>query len=189
MLAEAGLAFEVRPADVDESVDPSWNAEAAARELALRKARTIAERLGEPALVLGSDTIVAVGEGTEERQLGKPADPREAADMLSTLSGSRHRVLTGVAVVDSSTGGESVAVETTWVTMRDLTEAEQEAYVATGEWQDKAGGYAIQETADAFVTSLEGGGFDNVVGLPVPLSLRLIEQVAPGWLAGPPREE
>jgi septum formation protein len=104
--------------------------------------------------------------------------------MLARLSGTRHRVLTGVAVVEAQGERSESAVEVTWVTMRHLSAAEQAAYVATGEWQDKAGGYAIQESADAFVTSLEGGGFDNVVGLPVPLTLTLLKRMGFSGLAG-----
>lgn len=184
LLQEAGLAFEVRPADLDETPDPAWSLDEVPRELALRKARAVASALEQPALVLGSDTIVVVGEGDDALQLGKPADAREAAAMLARLSGTRHRVLTGVAVVEAPEGRSVSEVEVTWVTMRSLSEGEQAAYVATGEWQDKAGGYAIQESADAFVTALEGGGFDNVVGLPVPLTLALLERMGLSGLAG-----
>ena len=72
---------------------------------------------------------------------------------------------------------ESAGFERTWVSMRTITDAEVEAYVASGEWEGKAGGYAIQENADAFVTRLEEGGFDNVVGLPVELTLRLLAEL------------
>lgn len=184
LLKEAGLVFEVRPADLDETPDPAWSLDEVPRELALRKARAVASALEQPALVLGSDTIVVVGEGDDALQLGKPADAREAAAMLARLSGTRHRVLTGVAVVEAPEGRSVSEVEVTWVTMRSLSEGEQAAYVATGEWQDKAGGYAIQESADAFVTALEGGGFDNVVGLPVPLTLALLERMGLSGLAG-----
>ena len=71
------------------------------------------------------------------------------------------------------------AHEQTWVTMRPIRPAEAEAYVDSGEWRGKAGGYAIQETADAFVENLEGGGFDNVVGLPVALALGLLAALDP----------
>jgi len=184
LLQEAGLQFEIRPADLDETPDPSWAVEEVPRELALRKAQAVAAGLEQPALVLGSDTVVVVGEGESAVQLGKPADAVEAAAMLARLSGTRHRVLTGVAVVEAQGERSESAVEVTWVTMRHLSAAEQAAYVATGEWQDKAGGYAIQESADAFVTSLEGGGFDNVVGLPVPLTLTLLERMGFSGLAG-----
>ena len=83
--------------------------------------------------------------------------------MLSLLSGSRHQVVTGVSVVEAETGIAHTDSERTWVTMRPIARSELAAYVTSGEWRDKAGGYAIQETADAFVSALEGGGFDNVV--------------------------
>ena len=189
LLQEAGLVFDVSPADLDETPDPAWAVEDVPRELALRKAHAIAEELEEPALVIGSDTVVVVGEGPEAIQLGKPRDAREAAGMLARLSGTRHRVLTGVAVVRSPEGASESAVEVTWVTMRPLSEAEQQAYVATGEWEDKAGGYAIQESADAFVTHLEGGGFDNVVGLTVPLTMALLARMRGSELVEPPPAE
>jgi septum formation protein len=106
--------------------------------------------------------------------LGKPADEREADAMLASLSGSRHEVLTGVCVVRTHDLSQWSSFERTIVTMREITAAERAAYVASGEWRDKAGGYAIQESADRFVTGLEGGGFDNVVGLPVALARSLL---------------
>src|SRR5207244_1499971 len=106
--------------------------------------------------------------------LGKPADEAQARAMLAQLSGSRHQVITGVCVTRSGDLGLHEGFERTWVTMRAIASSEIDAYVASGEWRDKAGGYAIQETADAFVSALEGGGFDNVVGLPVALTLRLL---------------
>ena len=84
-----------------------------------------------------------------------------------------------------SDGREHATSETTWVTMRAIQGAEIEAYVASGEWRDKAGGYAIQETADAFVTELEGG-FDTVVGLPVETTLSMLQKS--GALAGDRRQ-
>jgi len=177
LLRAAGLTFTVAPADIDETVRPGLSPEAAAEDLALQKAQAAAERWrGEPALVVGADTIVAVGEGAALEFLAKPADAADAARMLRRLSGTRHRVVTGVAVVRAGGGPATslAAHERTWVVMRACTEAEVAAYVASGEWEGKAGGYAIQETADRFVTALEEGGFDNVVGLPVGLTLRLL---------------
>lgn len=174
LLARAGLAFTVDPADVDESFAPDRTPEAAARALAERKARAVARRHLPGTLVLGADTIVAlVGKGAAEF-LGKPEDPRAAAAMLARLSGTRHAVVTGLCVVRTADGRAFLDHERTWVTMRALAPAEIEAYVASGEWRDKAGGYAIQESADRFVTSLEEGGFDNVVGLPVARALALL---------------
>lgn len=180
LLARAGLSFEVDPADIDEALTPGLDALAAAGELAERKARAVAARHAAPAWVLGADTLVVLaalpGSGAPFRSLGKPRDAEEAAGMLRALSGQRHAVITGVCVVRCGDGAAFRDAERTWVTMRPLGLEEVAAYVASGEWRDKAGGYAIQESADRFVTALEGGGFDNVVGLPVPRTLALLRR-------------
>ena len=127
---------------------------------------------------MGSDTIVCVGGAF----LGKPEHEAHAREMLETLSGTTHEVVTGVCVLRGRDGWAFEDAEVTRVTMRALTPDEVAAYVATGEWRDKAGAYAIQESADRFVTELAGGGFDNDVGLPVDLTLALLES------AGAPEE-
>jgi len=181
LLREAGLRFEVDPARVDETVAPEVPVEEVPRLLAERKALAVAARRGAEDWVLGADTVVAVRDKAESwRLLGKPVDEKDAANMLALLSDSRHRVLTGVAVVQGGGAEALLDLETTWVTMRTIQPDEQRAYVASGEWRDKAGGYAIQESADRFVTALEGGGFDNVVGLPVARALQLLERAGAG---------
>ena len=195
LLADAGLEFLVLPADVDESFDPTLAAEDAAVLLAERKAQAASllaaqDLPSESPWVIGSDTLVVIGDdpsplapGCLPTYLGKPEDEREALSMLARLSGTTHRVVTGVAVVRRGKAPEPETVvssaEVTLVTMRVLAEAEQRAYVDSGEWRDKAGGYAIQESADQFVDKLAGGGFDNVVGLPVALTLKLLQKA--GW--------
>jgi septum formation protein len=180
LLEEAGFEFEVRVSGVDESHDPAESPEVIAEGLARRKASAVAESSElEDALYLGADTVVALERGEGWALLGKPANDCEAREMLGRLSGSRHAVVTGVCVVRGADGEVFQGSERTWVVMREITSAEIEAYVASGEWEDKAGGYAIQETADAFVETLEGGGFDNVVGLPVGLTRELL-RVAQG---------
>ncbi|MDF1800356.1 MAG: Maf family protein [Planctomycetota bacterium] len=179
LLAKAGLEFEVLPAHVGEDFEHREDAEDVAVELALRKAEAVAELVaGGPAWVLGGDTVVVLGAGT---YLGKPGDEAEAHAMLSSLSGTTHRVVTGVAALrlgpDGAVQASAAQAEVTSVTMRPIEPTEVAAYVASGEWRGKAGGYAIQETADRFVTELAGGGFDNVVGLPVGLTLELLKQV------------
>jgi len=175
LLAAAGIAFVADPSGVDESLPAGVEPEAAAEELAERKARAVAERWrGTDRLVLGADTVVALDGPGGAVLLGKPADADEARGMLRRLSGTRHKVVTAVAVVRARDGASALAHETTHVRMRPILASEIEAYVASGEWVDKAGGYAIQESADAFVQALEGGGLDNVVGLPVALARRLI---------------
>ncbi|MEO0653005.1 MAG: Maf family protein [Planctomycetota bacterium] len=184
LLEAAGLGFEVRPTHVDESLEEGLDPGCAALELAERKANAGADAWGtEPALVIGSDTIVAVPVEGGWRMLGKPADEAEAAAFLRLLSGSSHRVVTGVCVLATPSRTSRADAEVTRVTMRPLTDDEVADYVASGEWRDKAGGYAIQESADRFVTDLAGGGFDNVVGLPVERTLKLLGEAAreEGW--------
>lgn len=179
LLRAAGVDFTIDSPSVDESLPEGIAPEAAAVQLAERKARAVAAR-NAGAIVLAADTIVAVRGAGPWKLLGKPEDAREAAAMLRALSGTRHVVVTGVCALDSDRPEPRSGFERTWVTMRTISEAEIAAYVASGEWRDKAGGYAIQETADRFVTSLEEGGFDNVVGLPVRLALELVRAALAG---------
>ncbi len=183
LLAATGLAFEVRATDAPEDVPPGIEPEAAAVLLAERKARAAARTAD---FVLAADTIVAVG----GELLGKPDGPADARRMLGRLSGTRHKVITGVCALRTDDGRTESAFERTFVTMRAIAPEEIEAYVASNEWEGKAGGYAIQETADRFVTRLEEGGFDNVVGLPVGLALELLGRLGAGVgsarLAPPP---
>jgi septum formation protein len=178
LLSRAGVAFRIVPADVDESLAPGLAPENGAQSLAERKARAVALRLaGDDAFVLAADTIVAVEVDGVAQLLGKPDDAHDARRMLALLSGSRHRVVTGVCAVRARDGRVEGGFERTFVTLRALTAREIDDYVASGEWRDKAGGYAIQESADRFVTRLEEGGFDNVVGLPVRLALELLARL------------
>jgi septum formation protein len=177
LLRAAGLSFELDPVDVDEDLAPFDSPREAALELARRKARACLARRRDAAqvVVLGADTVVALAREGRWHLLGKPLDAREAAGMLASLSGTCHAVVTGVCARRGSDGAEACDVAVTWVRMRAIEPAEREAYVAGGEWRDKAGGYAIQESADRFVVELTGAGFDNVVGLPVSLALGLLD--------------
>jgi septum formation protein len=168
LLEEAGLEHEVvapplaEPVHLGKGLWPARRTEA----LAYFKARAVSDARPED-LVLGADTVVAVG----GRVLGKPADADDARRILRMLSGTRQAVITGVALLGP--GRRGIASETTYVTMRSMSEEELEAYIASGEWKGKAGAYAIQETADRFVTKLEGS-FSNVVGLPMELVGRML---------------
>ena len=183
------MRFAVVPSDFDEDSLELSDPVELARALAREKARAVAARgsIANDCWVLAADTVVAapaLEEGGAERLLAKPADEEEARGMLRALSNSRHRVVTGLCALgpaDSSGREERGDAETTWVRMRSIGEDEIDAYVRSGEWRDKAGGYAIQETADQFVLGLEGGGFDNVVGLPVRRTLELLSAL--GWRA------
>ena len=138
--------------------------------LALAKARVVALEVAPgPALVLGADTEVVL----DGRLLGKPRDAAHAVEMLELLRGRAHEVITGLAVVDAATGREEAQSVTSRVRMGDYSAAEIEAYVATGEPFDKAGGYAVQGEGGRLVREVEGC-FTNVVGLPVEATRRLL---------------
>ena len=161
LLAQLGIEFEVRPSAADETPLEGETPEPMVLRLALAKAR-VAARPGE--IALGADTVVAL----DGELLGKPADAGAARAMLARLSGRRHEVWTGVALVERSAAGarESARAVSTAVRFRALDGAEIAAYVAGGEPLDKAGAYAIQGGAAAFVESVEGS-WSNVVGLPL----------------------
>jgi septum formation protein len=121
-------------------------------------------------IVLGADTIVV----TPEEILGKPQNPEDAARMLHLLSGRTHPVITGVCLIAKE--HTQVATETTAVTMREITEPEIAAYIASGEPMDKAGAYAIQGYAARWIPRIEGCYF-NVVGLPIARVAGMLERV------------
>ena len=162
ILEQLGVRFSVEPADVEEL--SAGEPKAVVVENALRKARAVA-RPGE--LVLGADTEVVL----DGEVLGKPPGAREAEALLRRLSGREHLVMTGIAVCEE--GSERTDVAVTLVRFRALEQADLDWYVATGEWQGLAGGYAIQGLGAALVESIEGDYF-NVVGLPVAALLRLV---------------
>ena len=165
LLAALGLTFEVRAADVDESVAPGESPFDAAERLGREKALRIA--LKEPdAAVVAADTIVVL----DGRPLGKPSNRAEAARMLRTLAGRRHEVVTGLAV---ARGGRVVSGrDVTGVVLARMTEEEIAAYVASGEPDDKAGAYALQGLGGIFVERVEGSP-SSVVGLPIRLFVLL----------------
>jgi len=166
LLAQVGIAPDaVIDSGVDETPLRGELPQALALRLALAKAEAVAAGPGE--VVLAADTVVAVG----RRVLGKPADAAEAGRFLRLLSGRRHRVITGLAV--RSDPRRWTRAVTTAVRFRALDAAAVEGYLASGEWQGKAGGYAIQGRAGGFVPWI-GGSYSNVVGLPLAETLTLL---------------
>jgi septum formation protein len=165
ILAALGVEFEVVVPDVEELTegDPAE----VVVENALRKARAGRELagVGEGTLVLGVDTEVAL----DGKVLGKPGNEAEARDRLEALSGRTHTVFSGVAIVDDR---ERTALAGSEVTFRALSEVDIDRYIASGEWRDRAGGYAIQGLGSTLVERLQGD-FSNVVGLPVRTLLDL----------------
>lgn len=168
LLAAAGIPFDVRPADVDETVAAGEAPEAYVRRLAEDKARAVAQQHPGRLVVAADTTVVVDGE-----IFGKPADTADAVRMLRRLSGRSHVVLTGVCVCGP--GQQASAVDRTVVAFAPMSDGEIDAYVRSGEPMDKAGAYAIQGLASRYVTRIEGS-YSNVVGLPVAVVFRLLLQ-------------
>jgi septum formation protein len=169
ILRDAGIPFVVRAADVPEERRSHESPVDYVRRLAREKAFAVPMDPGE--VVLGADTVVVI----DGQVLEKPRDPADAARMLGLLSGREHEVITGLCVRAASR--EIVDTATTRVRFASLTSAELDAYAASGEPMDKAGGYAIQGLASKFIERIEGCYF-NVVGLPVSLVYRYWREIS-----------
>jgi len=167
LLSAAGFTFEVVVPRVEEVGLPGEAPGVMATRLARQKAHEAAARVGPDRVVLGVDTVVAVG----DRILGKPTDEDDATRMLLQLSGRTHTVYSGYAIVGF--GDEQSGVDETRVTMRSINPDEAAAYSATGEPLDKAGAYAIQGGAIRFITSVAGSS-SNVMGLPLEALVPLL---------------
>ena len=166
ILEQLGVEFRVEEPHADEL------SEGEPAELVMENARGKAASV-EADLVLGVDTAVAL----DGRVFGKPADAGQATEYLSALSGRTHEVHSGICLRDGSR--ELRAAAATRVTFRPLGEAELDWYVGTGEWRERAGGYAIQGRGAALVAWIEGDYF-NVVGLPVTALLDLAPELVTG---------
>ena len=169
LMREAGYTFSVIPADIDESPLPGETPFALVERLAKAKARFVASTAAQPdEMVVAADTIVAI----DGKKLGKPADVADAKSMLRALSGRTNQVATGVCIVR----GQQIEsfVEVTDVSFYELSDAEIDRYVATGEPLDKAGAYGIQGTGGRMLVRGITGDFYNVVGLPIARVARAI---------------
>ena len=160
ILEAMGIAFTIRIADVDETPLAGEAPADMVLRLAAAKARTAFDSGGHPVPVLGADTIVIL----DDRVFGKPGSKQEALQMLASLSGRTHQVLTGVAVV--ANGELETAVSRTEVQFRKIHPDEAEAYWQSGEPAGKAGAYAVQGLGGIFVSCINGS-YTGVVGLPV----------------------
>lgn len=183
LLRQIDVAFDVIPHAVDESRHPGEPAPEYANRLAWAKARGGTERANQQGLaprpVLGADTVVTVGGDL----LGKPRDQAEAAEMLQRLSGKTHEVLTAVALARPDRDDEidilGSALVVTRVTLDPLSANDIERYLQTGESADKAGAYAIQGRAAAFIARIEGS-YSGAMGLPLREVARLLAGIRTG---------
>jgi septum formation protein len=176
LLKNAGINFVVKPANIPEVRHPGEAPQIFAERMAREKARAVF--VGEKdEYVLGADTIViggatGVSPVNSDLVLGKPESEQDAARMLRLLSGRKHHVITGVCLIAANF--EDVRSETTAVHFAAMSDAEIRDYIATGEPMDKAGAYAIQGAASRWISEIEGD-YSNVVGLPVALVLRMLQ--------------
>ena len=171
ILEQLGIPFEVVAPEYEEHDPPDADPVELVREHARGKARSVA---APHRLVLGVDTTVVV----DGRLYGKASDEGEARAMLRALAGRAHEVLSGLCLI--ADGEELVEHDVTRVTFRPLSEAEIARYLATAEWRDRAGAYAIQGRGAALVERIEGD-YLNVVGLPASLLVRLLAERFPGF--------
>jgi len=173
LLAQIGVApADIDPAEIDETPRTGELPRSYAARIAQEKARAVSARHGG-AFVLAADTVVAVG----RRILPKAEDETLARRCLALLSGRRHRVHGGVVVLAPDGRAASRVVETV-VTVKRLHREEVDAYIDSGEWHGKAGGYAIQGRAAVFVARVNGS-YSNVVGLPLYETYRMLTGL--GW--------
>jgi septum formation protein len=178
ILAAAGIPFETHPTNIDELRRAGESTVQLVERLARTKAETAARamRSAEPAIILGADTVVVLG----DEVLGKPLDAANAREMLMKLRGREHQVITGFAAMHVSDGAIRLGHETTRVWLMPMSDADVDDYVATGEPLDKAGAYAIQGVAGKFIPKIEGDYF-NVVGLPLARVWQALTEL--GWPA------
>ena len=170
ILTHLGLNPTIMVSDADETVTEALTPEKLTEELSLRKANAVLDKTGNDSLVIASDTVVSSMTG---EIFGKPKDKADAYRMLRSLSGTTHRVVSGVAL---SLGGKTVvAHDITYVKFKELTDREIECYISTAEPYDKAGGYGIQDRASVFVEKIDGDYY-NVVGLPVYKMFELMKK-------------
>ena len=156
------IPFKIMVSDADETVEATLPPYFIAESLSLKKAAAVAKNVSSHALVIGADTIVVLG----NKILGKPKDHCDAANMLKSLSGKWHSVISGVTVLDNKYAkSESFYVETK-VKFSEMSDEEIDDYIKTNEPMDKAGAYGIQGIGSKFVEEIEGDYF-NVVGLPL----------------------
>ena len=177
ILRNAGIAFEIRPTQIDETALPGETAHAMVVRLAEAKARAAAAQIGaglRECIFVGADTTVEL----DGEILGKPRDSAHAREMLAKLSGRTHQVLTGLFLLRLPDDASIAVVENSAVTFAPLGEKEIDAYVSSGEPLGKAGAYAIQGLAGRYIPKIEGCYF-NVVGLPLARLYALLREL--GW--------
>lgn len=169
LLKSLNLDFIIHPSNFKEK-DVHLTLEQLAIHNAIGKAQDVAKYYRD-ALIIGVDTVVAF----QDHQIGKPKDEEDAKRILRLLSNTTHKVISAICIIDSKTGKNISGLETTLVTMDRLEESDINAYIQSGEGQDKAAGYAIQGLGSLFIKRIAGDYF-NVVGMPIFLFRKLLKE-------------
>ncbi len=168
LLKNAGIRFSIRPANLKEVLRSNEAPKVFAERMAREKAEAVHKSMPN-ACILAADTVVVV----DDLVLGKPDSAADAARMLRLLAGRQHKVITGVCLIGA--GFEDLRSEITTVQFNPLTDDEIQNYISTGEPMDKAGAYGIQGLASRWISKIDGDYF-NVVGLPVALVWRMLQE-------------
>lgn len=170
LLEQRGLTIIAKPSGVDEEhLDPSLSPLEIAIDLSQQKARTVAKDFPH-SIVIGADEVVML----DGKSIGKPSTINHAIEILKSLSGKTHSVITAFTIIDTESNVEITKSDETLITFRKLSDMEINSYVKTKKPLDKAGGYGIQEEAGSFVESIKGD-YENVVGLPSSIFTTLEE--------------
>lgn len=172
LLTTMGLEFEVIPSTAEENTENEKFSTKLIENIALAKARDVADKTTFPAIIIGADTVVVIG----DEILGKPKDDNDAFRMLKMLSGNNHRVISSIAVIDTETKKILKDSVTSEVTFKELSDEEIKAYIKTEEPCDKAGAYAIQGIAGMFVKSINGC-YSNIVGISVFKLAEMLKEI------------
>lgn len=165
ILEKMGLEFQIIPSDFEENLENFGFTYEKIEELACNKAKSTWDKLSSPFplssyLVIGADTVVVL----DDKILGKPKNEVEAFEMLNSLSGNKHSVVTSICIIDSSTSQEKVLSTTSFVEFSTLSEDLIKNYIKNYKPLDKAGSYGIQELPEGFIANIEGS-FENIIGL------------------------
>ena len=174
ILAKSGIPFTVEQSGYDEDLGLQLLPRELVQHFALEKAHAVAARHTD-AVVIGADTVVLLG----NEIFGKPHTAERMRAMLQKLSGTKHSIITGLAVIDTGSAKETTRIEETIVTFRTITREEIETYVASGEGLEKAGGYALQGGAAPFIERIEGDPL-NGIGLPLAALLEELKKFGVG---------
>ncbi|MCW1297024.1 MAG: Maf family protein [Candidatus Parvarchaeota archaeon] len=170
LLKKLGIKFDVIPSRIREAEIKIRDPIKFAKELAVRKAKSVARKV-KNGIVIGADTVVVL----DREIIGKPKNEEDAKQILKKLSGRTHKVITALAVIDAKTKRLVCDVEITKLKFRKMSEEKIKEYVKSGEGMDKAGAYAIQGKGISFLEKIEGS-YSNVIGLPISKLVRLLKK-------------